>query len=205
MSSGVRVTLTPPPPLLTSWRHARPVVCFLVTPLTTRGTAALTSPRVVFSSPDTLSSTSRISPFPPPPLRPPTASWSPCFPLTRWFSHLCLLVFLSQVFPVARARFRRPLLRHARPRSPPTRHARPRSYERTRVRLQLPPCASLSLCGSTNAAQCCPRCRRSSLRPRTLHLLYGRSRLVLRLAPVSTRTSTTRPSSIGILVMFIPW
>src|SRR6185436_12865615 len=43
-SSGVRVTLTPPPLLLPSWRPARLVVCYLVTPLTTRGTDALTSP-----------------------------------------------------------------------------------------------------------------------------------------------------------------
>ena len=43
-SSGVRVTLTPPPLLLTSWRPARLVVCSLVTPLTTRGTDVLTSP-----------------------------------------------------------------------------------------------------------------------------------------------------------------
>ena len=42
-SSGVRVTLTPPPPLLTSWRPARLVACSLGTPLTTRGTDALTS------------------------------------------------------------------------------------------------------------------------------------------------------------------
>ena len=47
-SSGVRVTLTPPPPLLTSWRPARLVVCSLGTPLTTRGTDALTSPLAAF-------------------------------------------------------------------------------------------------------------------------------------------------------------
>ena len=47
-SSGVRVTLTPPPPLLTSWRPARLVVCSLGTPLTTRGTDALTSPLGAF-------------------------------------------------------------------------------------------------------------------------------------------------------------
>ena len=46
-SSGVRVTLTPPPPLLTSWRPAR-LVCSLGTPLTTRGTDALTSPLAAF-------------------------------------------------------------------------------------------------------------------------------------------------------------
>ena len=43
-TSGVRVILTPPPPLLTSWRPTRLVVCSSVTPLTTRGTDALTSP-----------------------------------------------------------------------------------------------------------------------------------------------------------------
>ena len=47
-SSGVRVTLTPPPPLLTSWRPARLVVCSSGTPLTTRGTDALTSPLAAF-------------------------------------------------------------------------------------------------------------------------------------------------------------
>ena len=46
-SSGVRVTLTRPPPLLTSWRPAR-LVCSLGTPLTTRGTDALTSPLAAF-------------------------------------------------------------------------------------------------------------------------------------------------------------
>ena len=46
-SSGVRVTLTPPPPLLTSWRPAR-LVCSLGTPLTTKGTDALTSPLAAF-------------------------------------------------------------------------------------------------------------------------------------------------------------
>ncbi|WVZ58808.1 hypothetical protein U9M48_009037 [Paspalum notatum var. saurae] len=43
VSLGVRVTLTPPPLLLTSWHPARLSVCFSVTHLTTRGTAALTS------------------------------------------------------------------------------------------------------------------------------------------------------------------
>src|SRR6185503_20252869 len=93
VSSGVHVTLTSPPLLLTSWRPARLVVCFLVTPLTTRGTAALTSPLAGSSSPGTCL-TSRIFPTPPPLLLPLTPSWSPCFRLTRWFSHLCLSVLL---------------------------------------------------------------------------------------------------------------
>ena len=47
--SGVRVTLTPPPPLLTSWRPARLVVCSLVTPLDHKGYRCfdLTSRRVL--------------------------------------------------------------------------------------------------------------------------------------------------------------
>ena len=43
VSSGVRVTLTPPPLLPTSWRPARLGVCSLGTLLTIRGTAASTS------------------------------------------------------------------------------------------------------------------------------------------------------------------
>src|SRR6185436_19928690 len=97
-SSGVRVTLPPPPPLLTSWRPARLVVCSSVTPLTTRGTDALTSPLAASLSPDTSSSTSRISPTPPPLHLLLTPSWSLCFRQTRWFSHRYLSVLFLQVF-----------------------------------------------------------------------------------------------------------
>jgi len=41
---------------------------------------------------------SRISPTPPPPHLLLTPSWSPCFRLTRWFSHLYLSFFSLQVF-----------------------------------------------------------------------------------------------------------
>ena len=54
VSSGVRVTQTPQPLLLTSWRPVRLGVCFSVTPLTTRGTVASTSLLVGFSSLGTL-------------------------------------------------------------------------------------------------------------------------------------------------------
>ena len=90
VSSGVRVTPTPPPLLPTSWRPARLDVCFLVTHPTTRGTVALTSPLAASLSPGTLCSTSRISLTPP-----------PCF-LTRWFSHQFPSALFLQVLRVHR-------------------------------------------------------------------------------------------------------
>jgi hypothetical protein len=105
---------------LTSWRSARHVVCFSVTPLTTRGTVASTSPLAESSSPNTLCSTSQI--YPTPLLL--ILSWRLCF-LTRWFSHLFLFSPFPQVFPVHH-RLRCPLLRHAWPRCLLLRHTRPR-------------------------------------------------------------------------------
>ena len=64
------------------------------------------SPLAGSSSPDTLCLTSRISPTPPPLHLPLTPSGSPCFRLTRWFSHICLSVLSLQIFLVRRHRFR---------------------------------------------------------------------------------------------------
>src|SRR6185503_19456514 len=102
------------PLLLTSWHPAR-LVCFLVTPLTTSGTDVLTSPLAESLSPDTLCLTGRIFPTPPPLHLHLTPSWSPCFHLTRWFSHLCLSVLSLQVFLVHRHRLRWSLPCLARP------------------------------------------------------------------------------------------
>ena len=93
------------------------------------------------------------------------------------------------------------LPRHARPRCPLLRHVRPRC-----LLLHLP--AMLSRCRCTDVARCRHRRRlrlRRLQRPRR-HLHWSRRRHHFhRLARVSSRRCTTRPSSIGILVILIPW
>jgi len=227
----VRVILTSLPLLLISWLLVRLVLCFLVTPQTTRGTATLTSPPAGSLSPDTLCLTSQISPSPPPLHPPPTTSWTPCFRLTRWFNNFCLLVRVQQVSLVHRHRFQRSLLRHARHRSPPLRPARHRSHPlrhaRPRSHLLHLPRGTPSPCGSTSAVWCRPLRRIQDLRlrsrwyPRGTRLLCASTsavqrsrphrqlhrsrRTVLRLALTPSQRCTTRTSSIGILDIFIPW
>jgi hypothetical protein len=84
---GVRVTPTPLPLLLTSWTLAPRFVSSSGTPRITRGTGAWTLPPDGFSSLAMWCSMSPSFPFlAPPPLR--YLTHHPCFPLTRWSSHL---------------------------------------------------------------------------------------------------------------------
>jgi len=102
----VHVTLTPLPPLPTSWLPVPLCVSSLGTPRITRGTGALTSPPVGSSSLAMwcLMSLSSPSPPPPPHLPPPIRTPSLCFPLTRWSSHFyrCLLQVMLPRAPARR-------------------------------------------------------------------------------------------------------
>jgi hypothetical protein len=227
-SSDVLAIRTSRPLLPISSLPGRLGVCFLGTLLTIRGIAALISLLVESSSLGTWSSTSRISLSPLPPLRPLIPSWTPCFLLTRWPSHLFLFTPFQQVLLVHRHHFRwslprhaRPrctLPRHARPRCPLPRHARPRCPlpRHARPRRPLPrharPRSSLPRHARPRSPLLSPLASDRStavgwylLRHHHLRHLHQPRRPSLGPALVWIRRSTTRLTSIGIPVTLIPW
>jgi hypothetical protein len=119
----VRVTLTPPPPLLISWLPGRPSVSFSDTLRITRVTDALTLPLAVSSSLAMSCLMSRRSLTPPlHPHLPLTLRRLPSFPLTRRFRHpspptLQVLLRRAPLVVPRRPRTFRCLTRSRQPRS----------------------------------------------------------------------------------------
>ena len=212
----MHVTRTPPPPLPTSWLPFNPLSS-LDTPRITRGTDATILPLVASSSLAMWCLMSLSSPFPPPPLR--TLTYSLCFPLTRWSSHLCRY-FLQVLLRRAPARRSPGTPSGLYPARASRGHLLARPLCTTRVsghRLGLRPHrhASPSRCASTSDVPGGRRCLRRHRWPplRRGHLRHRQRPLRQRhrhrrrgpQLPVSRRRCTTHRFFTDTRVMFTLW